>query len=229
MILQIIGFFINQVREKVIFMNQNIINYYVLANNLKNVVRTGWKEVNISSERIESVADHVYGCLVLAIGLESEYKLDLDMAKVFKMIVIKELEKVNLDKEYTPDGHGNENRREKARNTIQKVLGSLTNKEELIALFDETYEQISKEAKFVYQLSKIESDLQAKIYDLKGEFSLENALQDVKNYGEELSSEILPQVKKASDGWLLFDRRYYTDELFVDLSNAIQNMEDLED
>lgn len=71
--------------------------------------------------------------------------------------------------------------------------------------------------------------MQAKIYDLKGEFSLENALQDVKNYGEELSSEILPQVKKASDGWLLFDRRYYTDELFVDLSNAIQNMEDLED
>jgi len=167
--------------------------------------------------------------LVLAIGLESEYKLDLDMAKVFKMIVIKELEKVNLDKDYTPDGHGNENRREKARNTIQKVLGSLTNKEELIALFDETYEQTSKEAKFVYQLSKIESDLQAKIYDLKGEFSLENALQDVKNYGEELSSEIFPQVKNASDGWLLFDRRYYTDELFVDLSNAIQNMEDLED
>jgi len=40
-------------------MNQNIINYYVLANNLKNVVRTGWKEVNISTERIESVADHV--------------------------------------------------------------------------------------------------------------------------------------------------------------------------
>ena len=210
-------------------MNQNIINYYLLANNLKNIIRTGWKEVGISSERIESVAEHVYGCLVLAIGLDSEYKLDIDMSKVFKMIVIKEMEKVHLDKEYTSDGHGNEDRKEKAKKTILEATNGLLKQEEFVALFDEVYEKSSKEAIFVYNVGKIESDLQAKIYDLKGEFKLENALADIKNYGEELASTILPQVKNASDGWILFDRRYYVgNEMFDSLSKDIQNLEDLE-
>lgn len=205
-------------------MNQNIINYYLIANKLKNVIRTGWKEVGISSERIESVADHVYGCLVLSIGLESEHKLGLDMLKVFKMIVIKEFQKVNLDKEYTPAG--NVDKKVEARQAVLSVLEFLANKDELIALFDELESKSSKEADFVYKVSKIESDLQAKIYDLNGQFSLENALADAKNYGEPLSSEIIPQMKNASDGWILFDRRYYKgDEIFEKLSEDIQNIQ----
>lgn len=204
-------------------MNQNIINFYLMANKLKNVIRTGWKEVGISSERIESVAEHVYGCLVLAIGIESEHKLGLDMLKVFKMIVIKELQKVNLDKEFTPAG--NIDKKEEARQTVISLLGYLADKDELMALFDEVESKNSKEAMFVYRIIKMESDLQAKIYDLNGQFSLENALADAKNYGEPLSSEIIPQMKNASDGWILFDRRYYKgDEVFEKLSEDIQNI-----
>lgn len=204
-------------------MNQNIINYYCVANRLKSVIRTGWKEVKISSERLESVAEHVYGCLVLAIGIVSEYKLDLDMLKVMKMIIIKELEKVYLDIEITPTG--NVDKKEEARKVILSVLGKLTNNEELISLFDEVQSGNSKEALFVRKVTKIESDLQAKIYDLNGNFALENALADAKNYGEPLSSEIIPQMKNASDGWILFDRRYYNgDEIFESLSQDIQNM-----
>lgn len=204
-------------------MNQNVINFYLMANKLKDIVRTGWKEVKISKERIESVADHVYGCLVLAIALDSEYKLGLDILKVFKMIVIKELSKVNLDKEYSPEG--NVDRKEEARQTVLSVVGCLADKDELMTLFDEVESKSSKEAIFVSNVTKIESDLQAKIYDLNGQFSLENALADVKNYGEKLAAEILPQVENASDGWILFDRRYYAgDEMFEKLSKDIQNM-----
>lgn len=211
-------------------MNQSIIQYYLLANHLKNVIRTGWMEVGISSERVESVAEHVYGCLVLAIGLDSEYKLDVDMNKVFKMIVVKELEKVHLDKEYVSGSHEIEDRKERAKKAILEVTNGLLKQEELVALFDEVYERTSKEAIFVYNIGKIESDLQAKIYDLNGEFDLDKALLDVKNYGEELAKEILPQVKNASDGWILFDRRYYKgNEMFESLSQEIQNLEDLND
>ena len=84
-------------------MNKKIIEYYLAANKLKNVLRTGWLELKVSSDRIESVAEHVYGCLVLAIALESEYKLDLDMLKVMKMITLKELKKVNLKETTTRD------------------------------------------------------------------------------------------------------------------------------
>lgn len=204
-------------------MSNNVIKYYLVANKLKNVIRTGWKEVGISSDRIESVAEHIYGCLVLAIGIESENKLGLDMLKVFKMIIIKELQKVNLEKEYTPAG--NVDKKAEARQAIISVLEPLVDKDELIALFDEVEAKDSKEATFVCNVSKIESDLQAKIYDLNGQFSLENALADAKNYGEPLSSEIIPQMKNASDGWILFDRRYYTgDKLFEKLSEDIQDM-----
>ena len=203
-------------------MNQNLLKFYVLANKLKEVIRTGWLEVEISNDRIESVAEHIYGCLILAIGLDSQYHLDVDLMKSIKMLVLKELEKVSLKEVTTRDVV--EDRRNQARETVSKVVGSLVQKDELMSLLDEYYEGESKEAKFVRQLSKIESDIQAKIYDLNGQFDLDKAKEDAKFYGEELSSEIIPQMVHASDGWILYDRKGYTDEMFESLSLDIQKM-----
>lgn len=44
---------------------QNVINYYVICNRLKNVIRTGWKNWNVQRERIESVAEHIFGVQML--------------------------------------------------------------------------------------------------------------------------------------------------------------------
>ena len=33
---------------------ENVINYYVLCNKLKNVIRTGWKDWNVQKERNDS-------------------------------------------------------------------------------------------------------------------------------------------------------------------------------
>ena len=206
-------------------MNNNVLNFYLLANKLKDVVRTGWGEVKISSDRIESVADHVYGCLVLAIALDSENNLGLDMLKVFKMITVKELEKINLDKEFTPrDYPTKEERDAAARATVLKITEGLIKGQELVDLVDEYSKKETAEAKFVYQLTKIESDIQAKLYDLKGEFSLEAAKADAEYYPEDIKAEVLPQINNASDGWILYDRRYYTDDVFKSLSEDIQKL-----
>lgn len=206
-------------------MNNNVLNFYLLANKLKDVIRTGWGEVKISSNRIESVADHIYGCLVLAIGLDSENDLDLDMLKVFKMITVKELEKINLDKEFTTrDYPTKEERDAKARETVLEVTNGLLKQQELIDLVNEYSKKETKEAKFVYQLTKIESDIQAKIYDLRGDFNIEDAKADAEYYPEDIKAEILPQINNASDGWILFDRRYYTDDVFKSLSEDIQKL-----
>ena len=85
-------------------------------------------------------------------------------------------------------------------------------------------ENQSKEAKFVYQLSKIEADLQAKIYDLNGYMAMEDAKEDAKYFGEELANEIIPQMKNASDSFILYDRRLYTDDMFKKLSQDIENL-----
>lgn len=31
---------------------ENVVNYYVLCNKLKNIIRTGWKDWNVQRERI---------------------------------------------------------------------------------------------------------------------------------------------------------------------------------
>lgn len=40
---------------------KNVVNYYVLCNKLKNIIRTGWKTWNVKRERLESVAEHIWG------------------------------------------------------------------------------------------------------------------------------------------------------------------------
>lgn len=205
-------------------MNEKIIKFYLLANNLKNVIRTGWKEVNIPDDKIESVADHVYGSLVLSLVIPSEKNIDLDIEKVFKMIIIKELKKIESMYEVSINSSENNN----GRQSIVNITEGLINQDEFLSIYDEFESQETKEAKFALYISKLESDLQAKIYELNGDFKLENAIEDVKKYPEELSKEILPQVKNASDGWILFDRRYYKDsEVFTELSKDIQNIKNL--
>ena len=55
---------------------ENIIKYYVICNKLKNVIRTGWLDWHVEAERLESVAEHIYGAQMLAIAIKSEYQED---------------------------------------------------------------------------------------------------------------------------------------------------------
>ena len=196
-------------------MNKNILDFYVKANNLKNVIRTGWKEVGIPSEKIESVADHVYGSMVLSLALIEDKKLDLDLAKVFKMIIVKELSKAITNRENSVIST-----KEEVESYTMDVIANFP---ELVDAFNEYELKDSKESKFVFQLSKLESDIQAKIYEKNGDFTVENALKDIENYPEEIKNKV-GNVENASDGWLTFDSTYYDDELFVELQNDIRNM-----
>ena len=81
-------------------MNDSIIKFYMICNRLKEKIRTGWQEIEISADRLESVAEHIYGCLILAIAMDSEYHLNLDMYKVLKMLTLHELEETIM-KDFT--------------------------------------------------------------------------------------------------------------------------------
>lgn len=70
---------------------EKVINYYVLCNRLKNVIRTGWKYWHVNRERVEIIAEHVFGVQMSAIAMKSEYKYDLDIMKVIYMLAIHEL------------------------------------------------------------------------------------------------------------------------------------------
>lgn len=108
---------------------------------------------------------------------------------------------------------------------IKDITHGLSNQDEILKLYDEAVALESNEAKFVLNITKLESDIQAKQYELEGEFTLDNAKKDIENYPEELRAEIKDKVVNASDGWILYNRKYYdNDEVFMNLSKDIQKM-----
>ena len=60
---------------------KNAMRFYLLATQLKYKIRKGWDEQhwNVKKERLESVAEHIYGTCILAISLDSEFKLNIDL------------------------------------------------------------------------------------------------------------------------------------------------------
>lgn len=73
---------------------KNVLKYYVFCNTLKDVVRTGWKDWNVNRERLESIAEHIYGVQMLAIAMKSEYDYDVNIEKVLKMLAVHETEEI---------------------------------------------------------------------------------------------------------------------------------------
>ena len=206
-------------------MNENIIKFYVLTNRLKNKIRTGWIEVEISSERLESVAEHIYGCLMLAIAIDSEYKLDVDMNKVLKMLALHELEETII-KDYTiRDGISPEEKLRLGKEAVITATEGLIKKEEIRDLLDEFNAHKTKESIFAYHIDKIECDFQVKLYDLQGDFKLEKALEDLSFFGDD-AERVRRESKTASDVWIEYDKkRYDDDEIFKSLIQDIRKIE----
>ena len=206
-------------------MNENIIKFYLFTNKLKEKIRTGWIEVEISSSRLESVAEHVYGCIMLAIAIDSEYKLNLDMYKVIKMIALHELEETIMKDLTIRDKITHEERLKQGKECVKKVTDGLIKQREIIELLDEFNEHRTKESIFCYHIDKIECDFQAKIYDLRGQFDIKQALEDLKYFGD-AGNEIRSKVRTASDVWIEYDKRRYTDDkIFENLIKDIQKLE----
>lgn len=208
--------------------NDSIIYFYILANRLKQKIRTGWKELEISSERLESVAEHVYGCLMLAIAIDSEYELNLDMYKTLKMLALHELEETIMD-DYTVRATISKEEREKlGKECIAKATAGLIKQTELTDLLNEFNERKTKEAIFSYRVDKIECNFQAKIYDLQGFFPIESAIEDLKYYAKDYSPTITESTS-ASDIGIEYDKRLFKDDqLFANLIENIQTIQTLQ-
>lgn len=148
-----------------------IINYYVLANKLKTTLRTGWVVWEVDAPRLESIAEHVYGVLMLAIAIQSEYHYDLDFSKTLLMLALHETEEIAIG-DLTPLQTSREEKQKKGHAAIAKIFESLADKDKLISLLLEFDERKTAEAKFAYWCDKLECNLQCRLYDEAGAFNL---------------------------------------------------------
>lgn len=142
----------------------NVLNFYVLATSLKDKIRSGWLKWNVSKERLESVAEHIYGTCILAIAIDSEFDENIDLNKVLKMLVLHELEEIIIG-DLTPfDKISDEEKLKIGAEAVSKILDGLVKKEEYEMLLNEFNKRITNEAIYAFCCDKLEADLQAKIY-----------------------------------------------------------------
>ena len=112
------------------------LRFYLLANQLKDKLRNGWIQWNIDRKRVESVAEHIYGTCILAIAIDSEFDLNVDLYKVVMMLVLHEIEEVKIG-DITPfDNITKQEKRKLGRQAVEEVLGSLSKKDDYIELIE---------------------------------------------------------------------------------------------
>ena len=201
---------------------ENVVRYYVLCNRLKDVIRTGWKDWNVKRDRLESVAEHIYGTQMLAIAMNSEYRYDVDIMKVIFMLAIHELEEIVIG-DLTQFQISKEDKIDLGHKAIENILGNLTSKDKLKDIVYEFDERKTKEAMFAHYCDKLECDIQSKLYDLEECVNLNN--QDGnKTYYDDKVQELLKAGKSFSEMWLLFGQdRYNYDDNFMSVSNYVIN------
>lgn len=201
---------------------ENVIKYYVLCNKLKDVIRTGWKDWNVKRERIESVAEHIFGVQMLAIAIKSEYEYDIDILKTIYMLAVHELEEIYIG-DLTLFQISEEDKLKIGHEAIPKVLDTLLDKETIMNLILEFDEKKTKEAVFAYQCDKLECDIQSKLYDEEGCVDLENQKSN-SSYSNDEVQELLKSEKTWSGMWLQFGQNKYNyDENFTSISNYVKN------
>ena len=142
---------------------KNILKFYLLATTLKEKIRSGLILWKVNKERLESVAEHIYGTCILAISIDSEYELDINLDKVLKMLVLHELEEVIIG-DLTPfDNVTREEKLKSGKEAVSKILKDLVKKEEYELLLDEFNAHITNESIFSYMCYKLECDIWIKL------------------------------------------------------------------
>lgn len=201
---------------------ENVIKYYVLCNKLKNVIRTGWMDWKVQRDRIESVAEHIFGTQMLAIAMKSEFEYDIDIMKVIYMLAIHELGETVIG-DLTQFQIDKDEKEKIEHEAVHKILSSLIDGEEIEKLFLEFDAHQTPEAMFAYQCDKLECDIQCKLYDQEKCVDLSH--QEGNNTtNDETVKKLLDSGKSWSDMWLEFGQsRYPYDNNFLSVSNFVKD------
>ncbi len=208
---------------------ERVLNYYVLCNKLKDVIRTGWTAWHVEADRVESIAEHVYGVQMLAIAMASEYKYDIDLEKVIFMLAIHELEETVIG-DITLFQQSKEEKEEQGHKAIKKILKGLLKGKEIEKIILEFDERKTAEAKFAYQCDKLECAIQAKIYGERNAVDL-NHQEDNISMNDPKVKELLSTGKGFGEMWIMFwEEKCAYDKNFLEVSryaldNKIDNID----
>lgn len=199
---------------------KSVIEFYVLCNKLKDVIRTGWKDWKVKRNRIESVAEHIYGVLMLAVAVWSEFDYDIDLKKTLTMIAVHETEEILIG-DLTSFQISKQEKQKMGHEAVKKIFGKLTRAKEVENLIYEFDERKTSEAKFAYQCDKLECDIQCKIYDQEGRVDIFKQEGNSTAEGQDVKS-LLNKYNSWSKMWIKYDQdKCDYDKNFLKISEYI--------
>ena len=199
---------------------ENVVNYYLLCNKLKQIIRTGWKNWHVEKERIESIAEHIYGTQMLAIAMYSEYQYDIDIYKVILMLSIHELEETVIG-DITHFEISSEDKEKIGHEAVSKICSNLLSGEQIKSVIYEFDKRESKEARFAYFCDKLECDIQAKIYGDENTVDLNNQNDNI-SYYDNTVQKLLNEEEDFGKMWVRYGQgRYNYDDNFKEVSDYV--------
>ena len=140
-----------------------IYDYYKEINKLNEIIRTGWLRRNVPLKRLESVSEHIFTVSLLALVIIDKYKLELNVEKVLKMILIHELGEIDVGDIPVIDIERRKNKHHDELKGVKRIA-NLIEESWLLELWEEFELKESKEAQFVFKMDKLGAVMQAKYY-----------------------------------------------------------------
>lgn len=202
---------------------KNLLQFYLLATELKDKIRSGWKVWNIDRERVESVAEHIYGTCILAISIDSQFELDIDLYKVIIMLVLHEIEEIKIG-DLTPfDKVTKEEKRKIGKQAVEEVLSTLDKKVQYIELIEEFENMKTNESIFAKMCDKLEADIQCKLYCEENCIDI-NKKENAYLLKDSRVQKLLQNGEKTvADLFVENDRPIYKEKVFEEIANYIKD------
>ena len=142
-----------------------LLRFLHLAGRLKETARAGW--VLRGVEAPESVADHSFRLALMALVLAPRAGEAVDRGRCVEMALVHDLAEC-LTGDITPlDGISAEEKRRREREAVHH-LAALADEPRLVELWEEYDAAASPEARFVKELDKLETAIQATEYEAAG-------------------------------------------------------------
>jgi len=181
---------------------KNICDFYAITHKLQTTLRAGWVDCGVPAPRLQSVAEHVYATQMLALAVNTEFALGLDMGKVALLLAVHEIGECIIGD--IPAYGATISREEKKRieqNAVEKIAGLIGNPVIIRDLFLEFENKSSPEAKFCFLIDKLECCFQAKYHEDAGHLQW-NGLNPNSAQKERIDKRWAQGYTRFSDFWI---------------------------
>lgn len=132
---------------------------------MKEIIRNGWIARNVKESHKENDAVHIMQMFALAMAyFKLDKNIDLDKQKVYETILLHEIGET-LAGDIREGASGHDTKHDIEKQAVEKTFSILNKGSYFIELWNEFEERKTAEAKFIYQLDKIDPVLRAKVLD----------------------------------------------------------------